>query len=315
MSSNQYETAVIECNRLTKVYRNSWKSRSEEVVAIRNVSFSINRGKIIGLVGPNGAGKTTLLGLIAGFILPTQGNITVCGYPPRSIDARRNVGYMPESPVFLGLYSARNILKYHGALLGWPRKAVNDCADKWLHELELADVANRPCYSFSLGMRQRLSLAVALMGSPQVLLLDEPSNGLDPIGIIKLRKLMKKLSGSSVTILISSHRLSELEKLTSNYIFIKHGEAVHVSDDSSTRQGGILRITVLPKGKRPSKQILSDFKTLETADTEITLEVDSLHDIPKIVSRLVNNGALITGVSLVRKSIEDAFIHLYKERK
>lgn len=314
-TNHDEQTAAIDCKQLTKVYKSLWTARSQNVCALRDVSLSIKAGQIVGLIGPNGAGKTTLLGLIAGVILPTRGVVTVCGYQARSVDARRNIGYMPESPTFLGLYSARNVLRYHGALLGWPRKKANDYANSLLDELELVDAADRPCYGFSQGMKQRLALGVALMGNPPILLLDEPSNGLDPIGIIKLRELIKKLSSSGTTILISSHRLGELEKLTSNYIFLQQGEIVRLSNDTLVHRKGVLRIGTLPEGKVPSKQVLSGFKVLETTDTEIILNVNSVYEVPKIISHLVNNGVLIISVSMKDRDIENVFTHLYNERK
>ena len=306
---------VIVCKQVTKTYRRLWAKQSEEVVALRDISLSISPGKIIGLVGPNGAGKSTLISLIAGLILPTQGKVTLNGYPARSIDARRNIGYMPESPIFLGLYSARKVLRYHGALFGLSYKIINDYSEELLNDLELMEVADRPCYGFSMGMKQRLALGVALIGNPPVLLLDEPSNGLDPIGIIKLRKLLKKISTSGKTILISSHRLDELAKLTSHYIFLHQGELVPMNEYIPTQQKELLRITMLPWKGNIGQEILSNFKVYEIFDTEIILGIDNLYDIPKVITSLVNEGARITGVTMENENIEDAFIRLCNERK
>ena len=187
------QTAVVKCKQLTKVYKSLWIGHSKAVCALKNISLSVNKGQIVGLIGPNGAGKTTLLNMIAGLIFPTEGCLTVCGHPARSIKARYSLGYMPEHPSFLGRYSARAVLKYHGALLGLSRKAISLQTDKSIQRLQLQEFANRPCSGFSQGMKQRLALAIALMNDPRVLLLDEPSTGLDPIGIIQLRDLLKQL--------------------------------------------------------------------------------------------------------------------------
>jgi len=131
---------------------------------------------------------------------------------PDGREARRRLGYVPERPAFLGCYSARAVLQYHGALLGLSRKAISIQTDKSVQRLQLQEFVDRPCSGFSQGMKQRLALAIALMNEPQLLLLDEPSNGLDPIGIIQLRDLLKQLCDSGTTTVISSHRLGELEK-------------------------------------------------------------------------------------------------------
>ncbi len=173
----------IECKQLTKIYKSLWVPRSQQVCALRDVSLSVSPGQIVGLIGPNGAGKTTLLNLIAGLLLPTKGTISLCGHPARSLESRQSLGYMPESPAFLSAYSARNVLRYHGALCGLPRRECFERVDGLLRQLELQDAAHRPCRGFSQGMWQRLALGIALVGNPRVVLLDEPSNGLDPSGV------------------------------------------------------------------------------------------------------------------------------------
>ncbi|MHC4439485.1 MAG: ABC transporter ATP-binding protein, partial [Planctomycetota bacterium] len=187
------QAAVVECEQLTKVYKKLLAGRSKEVCALQGISLSVAEGQIVGLIGPNGAGKSTLLNLMGGLIFATEGRVRICGHPARTIEAQRGLGYMPEHPVFLGRYSAWAILKYHGALLGLSRHAISIQIDKLTEQLQMDEYIDRPCADFSQGMKQRLALAIALMNDPRFLLLDEPSNGLDPIGIIQLRDLLKKL--------------------------------------------------------------------------------------------------------------------------
>jgi ABC-2 type transport system ATP-binding protein len=304
------EKVMIECNHLTKIF----KGRGASVYALKDVSLSIKSGQIVGLIGPNGAGKTTLLSLIAGLIFPTQGHITVCGHHARSIKARYSLGYMPEFPVFLGGYSARAVLQYHGALLGLSRRAIHKEVDRLLNQLELEHAADRQCFGFSQGMKQRLALGIALINNPKVLLLDEPSNGLDPIGVIKLRELLKQLCALGKTILVSSHRLGELEKLTSHYTLLNHGQIVSFGDEIASNQGGQLRIGLVSGGNSIAKQILSHHAVLDKSDTEIVVRVNNEENVPDIVCEMVNVGARITNVILHKDSIEDIFIRLCNER-
>jgi ABC-2 type transport system ATP-binding protein len=308
------QTAVVECKQLTKVYKGLLVSRSRAVCALKTISLSVNKGQIVGLIGPNGAGKSTLLNLIAGLIFPTEGCLTVCGSPARSVEARRSLGYMPEHPSFLGRYSARAVLRYHGALLGLSRKAISLQADKSIQQLQMEEFIDRPCSEFSQGMRQRLALAIALMNDPQLLLLDEPSNGLDPVGIVQLRDLLKRLRDSGTAIVVSSHRLGELEKLTSDYIFLYRGEVVSFGDKIISGQAGRLQVEVVSNGSYIAEKLLSPSQVLGVSDTELGIAVDNVDDVPDIVSKLAKGGARIKSVNLQTEDIEDIFLRLYDER-
>lgn len=313
-SNDNKKTAVVECKQLTKVYKGLLVGSSRAVCALKNISLSVNKGQIVGLIGPNGAGKSTLLNLIAGLIFPTEGRLTVCGSPARTVEARRSLGYMPEHPSFLGRYSARAVLRYHGALLGLSRKSISLQADKSIEQLHMHEFIDRRCLEFSQGMKQRLALAVALMNDPQVLLLDEPSNGLDPVGIIQLRDVLKKLRDSGTAIVISSHRLGELEKLTSDYIFLYRGEVVSFGDKIIAGQAGRLRVELVSNGSYIAEKLLSPSKTIAVSDKEIEIAVDNADDVPDIISDLVKGGARIRSVNLQTEDIEDIFLRLYNER-
>jgi ABC-2 type transport system ATP-binding protein len=281
---------------------------------LRDISLSVGPGQIVGLIGPNGAGKSTLLNLMAGLIFPTAGGVIVCGHPARSLEARKGLGYMPEHPAFLGRYSAWATLRYHGALLGLSRRAIGVQIDKWNEQLQMDEYIDRPCCDFSQGMKQRLALAIALMNDPRFLLLDEPSNGLDPIGIIRLRDLLKNLRDAGTAIVISSHRLGEMEKLTSDYIFLYRGEVVSFGDQIAAGQAGRLRVELASNGIDVAQKLLSPGKLLSASETELVIAVEDDDEVPDIVRSLAEGGARITSVLLQREDIEDVFLRLYNER-
>jgi len=308
------QTAVVECEQLTKVYKKLLASRSKAVCALRDISLSVSTGQIVGLIGPNGAGKSTLLNLMAGLIFPTEGCVSVCGHPARSIEARSGLGYMPEHPAFLGRYSAWATLKYHGALLGLSRQAISAQIDKLTEQLQMDEYIDRPCADYSQGMKQRLALAIALMNDPSFLLLDEPSNGLDPIGIIQLRDLLKRLRDAGTAIVISSHRLGELEKLTSDYIFLYRGEVVSFGDEIDAGRVGRLHVGLVSNGNQIAKELLPPSKLISSSETKLVIAVGDDDEVPDIVGSLVRSGARITSVLLQREDIEEVFLQLYNER-
>lgn len=308
------QNIVVECEQLTKVYRKLLAGRSKDVCALQSISLSVAEGQIVGLIGPNGAGKSTLLNLMAGLIFPTEGNVSICGHSARSIEARRGLGYMPEHPAFLGRYSAWATLKYHGALLGLSRQAISVQIDKLTEQLQMDEYIDRPCADFSQGMKQRLALAIALMNDPRFLLLDEPSNGLDPIGIIQLRDLLKKLRDAGTAIVISSHRLGELEKLTNDYIFLYRGEVVSFGEKIAADRIGRLHVGLVSNGNQIAKKLLPPSKLISTSETKLVIAIGDDNEVPDIVGSLVKGGARITSVLLQREDIEEVFLQLYNER-
>jgi len=305
--------AVVVCERLTKIYRKRLAPRSRSVCALREISLAVRRGQIVGLIGPNGAGKSTLLNLIAGLIVPTEGTLTVCGHPARSVRARDGLGYMPEHPVFLGGYSARATLRYHGALLGLSGSVLAAQVDKAIQRLQMQDFMDRPCADFSQGMKQRLALGIAVMHEPQLLLLDEPSNGLDPVGIIQLRDLLKQLAEAGTAIIISSHRLGELERLTSDYIFMHRGRIVPWTDRAAPGQAGCLRVGLESGGAEIARALPPGSRVLEASETELLLALSAPGQVPELVAELARRGARITHVIPQTADIEEVFVRLCRE--
>ena len=313
IQNNNKEAAIVECKQLTKVYRKMLAGKSKAVWALKNISLSVGKGQIVGLIGPNGAGKSTLLNLVAGLIFPNEGSVVVCGHPARSIEAHSGLGYMPEHPVFLGRYTARAVLRYHGALSGLSRQAISHQTDKLTEKLQMDEYLDRPCSDFSQGMKQRLALSIAMINDPTVLLLDEPSNGLDPIGIIQLRNFLKELRDAGTTIVISSHRLGELEQLTSDYMFMYRGQVVSFADKLACAHAGRLRVELVSNGKAIAEKLLLPSKVLSVSDTELEIAIDDPGEVPDIIIDLAQGGARMMGVVLERENIEDVFVRLCNE--
>jgi ABC-2 type transport system ATP-binding protein len=206
---------VIEVEHLTKRYRSA--------VAVDDLSFSVPRGRITGFLGPNGAGKTTTLRVLLGLALPTGGRATLAGRRYRELDAPlRTVGAVLEASNYHPARSGRNHLRVLAAAAGISRQRV----DRVLADVELTGAAKRRVGGYSLGMRQRLSVAAALLGEPELLVLDEPANGLDPEGIRWLRNFLRSFAEGGGTVFVSSHVLAEVSQLADEVVIIHRGKLV-----------------------------------------------------------------------------------------
>ena len=204
---------VAQTNRLSKSYGGA--------VALRDVSISLAPGRIYGLIGQNGAGKTTLMRLLTGLTLPDSGSLSLFGRQGAQQEERKRVGCIIEQPGFIPYLSAKENLRYYRTLRGVPNPETED---ELLKLVGLGDAGRKKARQFSLGMKQRLGIAIALAGSPDLLILDEPVNGLDPLGVIEIRNLLKQLTAErGITTLVSSHNLPELYQTVTDYIIIHKG--------------------------------------------------------------------------------------------
>jgi ABC-2 type transport system ATP-binding protein len=221
---------MVEVSRLTKYYG--------DFCAIQNVSFTAQRGEILGLLGPNGAGKTTTMRIITGFMPSTEGTVSVEGFDvfKESHEVRRRIGYLPENPPLYNDMTVSAYLKFVGRIKGVSRKEISSALNAVLERCSLTEVADRLVGRLSKGYRQRVGLAQALIHSPAVLILDEPTLGLDPRQIIEIRNLIRELSGDR-TVILSTHILPEVSQLCNKVVIINEGRVVVEKNLEELTQG------------------------------------------------------------------------------
>jgi ABC-2 type transport system ATP-binding protein len=200
------------------------RGRRTRVHALRNVSFSARRGAVLGVLGPNGSGKTTLLRTLAGLQAPTAGTAELLALPSNSPALRTRVAFQPEGPLPLTVLSAPEMLAYLGAQLGLPNAESDRRAAHWLDRLDLRHAKDRRASTFSTGMQKRLALAMALLAQPEVLLLDEPTAGLDPFGSETVVAILRELAAAGTTIVLASHHLLEVEESCDELLILQDGE-------------------------------------------------------------------------------------------
>ena len=216
---NAVTRSIIEVDGLTKRYGSS--------IAVDALSFEVPSGEVIGLLGPNGAGKTTAMKMLLGLVTPTTGRVRVLGAEygsPEFARALQRVGALIESPALYERLSARDNLELQARALGLPR--VPGRIDELLELVDLADRAGDRAGTYSLGMKQRLGIAVAMIGRPELVILDEPANGLDPAGIVDIRRLLRRLPGMGTTVLVSSHQLSEVQQACDRLLILNGGRLI-----------------------------------------------------------------------------------------
>ena len=203
--------------------------RYGRLTAVRDVSLSVPRGEVLGLLGPNGSGKTTLIRMLTGYVTPSQGRLTVAGFDTvaQAMEARRRIGYVPESLPLYGHMRVRELLRFMALLRGLDRRAVVAAVEEAAGALALGDVLHAPIRTLSRGYRQRVAVAQALVHSPDVLVLDEPTNGLDPHQIIETRHLIRGLAGRR-TVIMSSHILSEIARTVDRVAILLRGSLLTV---------------------------------------------------------------------------------------
>ncbi|MBY0552655.1 MAG: ABC transporter ATP-binding protein [Candidatus Obscuribacterales bacterium] len=227
----QQGSPLVEVRDVVKTYKGG------NVRALNGISLSINQGEIFGLIGPNGAGKTTLIGCMLGLLHPDTGSVTIGGKPPHFLSVLHSIGYMPERPDFEYWMTARQFLTYHHGLAERDPSTIKQDIEETLELVELSMSAReRRLKTYSRGMLQRLNLAQMVIGKPAIMLLDEPTLGLDPTGVAVVRRIVGNMKEAGVTAIINSHQLDEIERMCDRVAFIRQGKIAAIE----TLKGGEL---------------------------------------------------------------------------
>jgi ABC-2 type transport system ATP-binding protein len=287
---------AIEVSGLTK--------RFGEVLAVDDLSFTVEEGRIVGFLGPNGAGKTTTLRMLLGLVNPTAGRATVLGTPYRELqDPVHTVGALLDGGMLHPGRTGRNHLRALAKEAG----VADARADELLQLVALSDAADRRAGGYSLGMRQRLGLAAALLGDPKVLVLDEPANGLDPQGIRWLRDFLRSLAREGRAVLVSSHVLAEVGQTADDVVVINKGRSVAQATltEIIARSGGGMK--VLGPDTRKLRELLVADGAQVSGDVDLIVRDRSGEDIGRMIA---TNQLVVSELSPVGSSLEDVFFEL-----
>lgn len=310
---------MIEAQSLTKVYL--------EKKAVDEISFKINEGEIVGFLGPNGAGKTTTLRMLTGFLPPTSGKVYISGYDmeTQSLKAKKLIGYMPESAALYNELKVIEYLKFRGQLYNIPSKELEKNIDYILEACFIKDVENTMIGNLSKGYRQRVALAGVLVHNPKILILDEPTIGLDPVQIVKIRELIKEI-GKERTVLLSTHILPEAEIISDRVLVIDKGKIL--AQDTPQNLKNTLKGNIIYEVQiKPPIENLEEFKKItgvieiekiKEENNELHLKITSEKNLDlreKIFDFIYEKKLKLLGLSEKTLSMEDVFIHLTMEEK
>src|SRR5471030_2688605 len=212
---------AVETMGLTKRYPLTWKRKV--LVALNSLDLKIRQGEVFGLLGPNGSGKSTTLKLLLGLIVASEGEARVFGLPPESLDARRRVGFLPENPYFYAFLNGDETLRFYGKLCGMSGAKLEKRIEELIDLVGLQNGRERPLRSYSKGMLQRIGLAQAMIHDPDLLFLDEPTAGVDPLGSSQIRDLILKLKKMGKTVVFSSHLLDQVQEVADRVAISRWG--------------------------------------------------------------------------------------------
>ncbi len=292
--------AILEVINLHKTYG--------KVHALKGVSFSVPKGAVFGILGPNGSGKTTMLGIISDILMATQGSYTLFDELPAA-NHRSQIGTFLETPNFYHYLSAVKNLEIAAAI---KQRGANDI-ERVLQIVNLTQRKNSKFSTYSLGMKQRLAIASCLLGNPDVLILDEPTNGLDPVGIAEIRELIKKLRSEGKTIIMASHMLDEVEKVCTHVAILKKGELVVTGDvNEILAHEDIVEVGAdnLLQLKQAATQLKGFSSSKENGNLLQFFYPLGTANLARLNQHFFNNGVVLNHLTVKKKSLESKFFEL-----
>ncbi len=303
---------AIETNSLSKIYSTSFGKK--KVYALSDVSLKIPPGTIFGLLGPNGAGKTTFIKLLLGITYPTFGSGLLLNEPISNYTLKRKIGYLPENHKYPSYLKGIEVLRYFGKLSGMSGKKLEIKIDELLETVKLSEWGKLKVKTYSKGMMQRLGLAQSLINDPDLIFLDEPTDGVDPIGRKEIRDILIQLKSKSKTILLNSHLLSEVEMITDRVGILNKGKLLRegsVKELTEKKEEYKIRLseTELDMNKYIQKNIL----ITRSSDGSIIVKVDNVRSLNLLIDSMRKDGILILEIELQKSTLEEMFISLINE--
>jgi ABC-2 type transport system ATP-binding protein len=299
---------ALSTNSLVKTYG----SGPRAVHALQAVSLDIAEGEIFSLLGPNGAGKTTLIKCLLGVVFANGGSASILGHPLASVKAKEHIGYLPENHKYPAHLKGRQVLDYFGKLSGIKEPKLSRRIDETLATVGMSDWADTKVQKYSKGMMQRLGLAQALINDPALLILDEPTDGVDPVGRKEIREVLLALKSIGKTVLMNSHLLSEVERISDRVAIMDHGKII--------RDGTISDLTIAQdiyqiQLKDASDHVLAGLTGLRpvAAGGQLEFACHSVEELNGVIDELRRRGALIESLTPKKGSLEDLFVDLIQK--
>ncbi len=293
---------ILEVKNLTKKFKQ---------IAVNNISFDVEKGNVYGLLGPNGSGKSTTFGMLLSTINPTSGNWKWFGKEGTDTDTLKKIGAIIEQPNFYPYLSAEKNLEIVATIKSVPYQRI----EQVLETVKLLERKKDVFSTYSLGMKQRLAIASSLLANPEVLILDEPTNGLDPEGIIQIRDIINAIAKSGTTIIVASHLLDEIEKICSHVIVLKHGTAIYSgSVDAMSNTKGFFELKSDDANALISALIsLNIFSSVKEKDPLVIAQISEDISASELNKKLFEKGIFLSHLQKKKESLETQFLELVKQ--
>ena len=298
---------VVETYSLSKVYVSSFGKK--RVRALNELNLAINKGTIFGLLGPNGAGKTTLVKLLLQIIFPTFGSAKMLGEDINNYKLKKSIGYLPENHKYPSYLKGGEVLRFFGKLSGIDGKNLDKKIDELLELVKLSQWKKTKVKAYSKGMMQRLGLAQALINDPELIFLDEPTDGVDPIGRKEIRDILVELKSRQKTIFLNSHLLSEVELITDRVGILNKGKLL--------REGTVKELTEKKEEYKlvieNTSEILDLGSATKQTDGSYLVKVSDINELNKIIDNIRGKGILLKEIVPLKSTLEEMFISLINE--
>lgn len=301
---------IVETDNLTKIFKASTFSK-REIPALKNLSLKIETGIIFGLLGPNGAGKTTLVKILLGMVHPTSGSVKVFNEDVKNYKLRKKIGYLPEDHRFPNYMNADSVLRFFGILNGLDEKKLNESIENNLALVEMKEWRKLKIEKYSKGMLQRLAFAQSFLSNPELIILDEPTEGIDPIGRKNIREILLNLKKNGATILLNSHLLSEVELVCDRVAILNKGEIIKEGKvDDLLYYKDTYHIICSDMGEDIINYLLSQKSATIKGKGEFLIQAKDNSELNEIIDFLRKNKILIHSIEKYKSSLENLFVNL-----